>query len=70
MALVMSPTILLGVAAVFALAGAMVRWSGFWAAALAFALAAGAAFFMLPIWAMTKGNAHRRRPARHTRRSY
>ncbi len=70
LALVMSPTILLAVATSFAVAGAMVRWSGFWAAALAFFLAAGAAFFMLPIWAMTKGNAHRRRPGRHTRRSY
>ncbi|MFN0027769.1 MAG: J domain-containing protein [Acidimicrobiales bacterium] len=67
--LVLSPTILLAVAAGFALAGAMVRWNGFWAAALTCALTAGALFFLLPIWAMTKGNAHRR-PGRQTRRSY
>lgn len=70
LALVMSPAILLAVAVGLAAAGAVVRWSGFWAAALVCGLSAGAAFFMLPIWAMTKGNGHRRRPGRHTRRSY
>ena len=70
LALVMSPVLLLAVSVGFMLVGAIVRWRGFWAAALVCGLAAAAAFFMLPICSMTRGGASRRRPGRSTRRSY
>lgn len=69
LALLMSPVSLLAIAGCFAAAGAMVRWPGFWAATVICLLGSAAAFVLLPIWVMSRGN-RPRRPRRATRRSY
>lgn len=58
----MSPILLLLAAGLFGGAAALVGWEGFFATALVCLILAGAAFFMLPIWAMARTGRGRRRP--------
>jgi curved DNA-binding protein CbpA len=66
--LLMSPVILVVVGLGFGLLGGIVGWPPFFAMALLCLIGAATAFFMVPIWAMTRGSA--RRGGRGPKRSY
>ncbi len=66
--LMLSPALLVLIAGLFGMAGAIVGWPPFFAAALVCLVLAAAAFFMLPIWAMTRGRSQR--GGRGPKRSY
>jgi hypothetical protein len=71
--LLLSPVLFLGVAGLFGMAGAIVGWPPFYGVALVCVIVAAAAFFMLPIWAMTRGRVggdRRGRGGRGPKRSY
>ena len=66
--LLMSPVLLLIAAGMLSLVGMIVGWPPFFGFALVCVIGAATAFFMLPIWAMTRGNV--RRGGRGPKRSY
>lgn len=66
--LLLSPIVLVGAAGMCGLMGAIVGWPPFYAAALVCLIGAAAAFFLLPILAMTRGSS--RRGGRGPKRSY
>lgn len=71
--LLLSPVLLLFSAGLLGMGGAIIGWPPFYAAALVCLIVAAAAFFMLPIWAMTRGRSHGGRGGRGGRgpkRSY
>jgi hypothetical protein len=63
----LSPVLLLGVAGFFGAAGALLDWPPFFGLAMVAVVFAAAAFFMVPIWTMTRSSHARRRPANHRR---
>jgi len=66
--LLLSPIVLVAAAGMCGLMGAIVGWPPFYAAALVCLIGAAAAFFLLPILAMTRGSS--RRGGRGPKRSY
>lgn len=68
--LLLSPVLLLFSAGLLGMGGAIIGWPPFYAAALVCLILAAAAFFMLPIWAMTRGRSQRGRGGRGPKRSY
>jgi hypothetical protein len=64
--LLLSPVLLLAAAGLAGMAGAIIGWPPFYGLALVCLIVAAACFFMLPIWAMTRG----RRAGRGPKRSY
>lgn len=69
--LLLSPLLLLFGAGLLGMGGAIIGWPPFYAAALVLLICAAATFFMLPIWAMTRGRSHgSRRGGRGPKRSY
>ena len=66
--LLLSPVLLLFAAGMLGLVGMIVGWPPFFGFALVCVIGAATAFFMLPIWAMTRGNV--RRGGRGPKRSY
>jgi hypothetical protein len=58
--------LLLAAAGMAGMAGAIIGWPPFYGLALICLIVAAASFFMLPIWAMTRG----RRAGRGPKRSY
>jgi len=66
--LLLSPVALVATAGVFAFFGLVIGWPPFFGISLTCLIAAAAAFFMLPIWAMTRGSA--RRSGRRQKRAY
>ncbi len=68
--LMLSPMLLLVAAGAFGLAASLVHWPPFYGAAMISLICAAAAFFMLPIWAMSRSNQRRgTRSARGAQRS-
>jgi len=66
--LLLSPVMLIGAAGVAAFFGLVIGWPPFFALALVCLILAAAAFFLLPILAMTRGSTRRR--GRGPKRSY
>jgi curved DNA-binding protein CbpA len=66
--LLLSPVALVATAGVFAFFGLVIGWPPFFGISLSCLIAAAAAFFMLPIWAMTRGST--RRGGRRQKRAY
>ena len=66
--LLLSPVLLLFAAGMLGLVGMIVGWPPFFGFALVCVIGAATGFFMLPIWAMTRGNV--RRGGRGPKRSY
>ena len=66
--LLLSPVLLLFAAGMLGLLGMIVGWPPFFGFALVCVIGAATGFFMLPIWAMTRGNV--RRGGRGPKRSY
>ena len=66
--LLLSPVLLLFAAGLLGLVGMIVGWPPFFGFALVCVIGAATGFFMLPIWAMTRGNV--RRGGRGPKRSY
>jgi len=56
----LSPVLFLGTAGFFGAAGALIGWPPFFALAMVAVLFAATAFFMVPIWTMTRANHARR----------
>lgn len=65
----LSPLFCVATAGGFGVLGALIGWPPFFAMALVCLIVAAAAFFMLPIWAMTRGSSRRGR-ARGPKRTY
>jgi hypothetical protein len=63
----LSPVLFLGVAGFFGAAGALIGWPPFFGLAMVFVVFAAAAFFMVPIWTMTR-TGHARQRATSSRR--
>lgn len=68
--LLLSPVLFLFVAGLLGMGGAVIGWPPFYGMALVCLVAAAAAFFMLPIWAMTRRTGRPGRGVKGPKRSY